>query len=129
MTSEREIPEAVLRFIEEHIDNIPQLETLLMMSESGGRTWLISEVAARNYISIARAEETLHALSRRGLVLQEHSPPRYRYDPVPRAIGERVLEVARCYRSNLSGITSLIHSRPSAAIKEFARAFDLKKDR
>ena len=40
-----------------------------------------------------------------------------------------VAEVAEYYRSNLSRVATFIHSKPSASIKEFARAFEFKKDR
>jgi hypothetical protein len=44
---------------------------------------------------------------------------------------ERVLvdEVARTYRANLTRIATFIHEKPPASLKEFARAFSLKKDR
>jgi len=37
-------------------------------------------------------------------------------------------EVAEAYRRNLVAITTFIHSKASTSVKEFARAFDLKKD-
>lgn len=63
---EGDVPDQVRRFVDEHLDTVPQLETLLMMREAGERAWLISEVAARNYITNHRAAETLQALCRRG---------------------------------------------------------------
>lgn len=129
MTVEKEIPKDVLRFLEEFIDNIPQLEALLMLSESGGRSWLTSEVAARIYVTEARAEETLQALRRRRLLVSGGSPPAYRYAPATAGMRELVTEVGRSYQESLLRVTTLIHSKPSASVKEFARAFDLKKDR
>lgn len=128
MVPEIEIPAEVLRFIEERIDSIPQLETLLMMSREENREWQVSEVAARNYISEPLAAETLDVLRRRGLVAEIESH-RFRYQPASPEICEGVAQLARSYQSNLSRITMFIHSKPSASIKEFARAFDLKKDR
>ena len=127
--SGNEVPLHVLRFVEENIDTVPQLETLLMMSESPGRSWPIADIASRNYISEQRAIETLNSLQRRGLVSSEDSPPRFRFDPAKDEVRTLVADLARCYQRNLSRITELIHAKPSASIKEFARAFDLKKDR
>jgi hypothetical protein len=124
-----DIPAHVLRFLEEDIDTVPQLETLLMMSEARDRSWLIADVAARNYTSEQRAAETLNALQRRGLVSSEESPPRFRFNPAKEDTHALVAELARCYQRNLSLITQLIHAKPARSIKEFARAFDLKKDR
>ena len=124
-----EIPLHVRRFLEENIDTVPQLETLLMMYETLDRGWPIADVASRNYITIQQATDTLNALQRRGLVISEESPPRFRFNPASDEIRALVAEVAICYQRGLSAVTELIHAKPSASIKEFARAFDLKKDR
>jgi hypothetical protein len=129
MDSRNEVPAHVLRFLEENIDTVPQLETLLMMCEEPERSWLIVDVASRNYITEARAADTLTALQRRGLVCSDESPPRFRFNPATDETRAAVADLGRCYQRNLSRITALIHAKPSASIKEFARAFDLKKER
>jgi DNA-binding MarR family transcriptional regulator len=129
MDSGSDIPAHVLRFLEESIDTVPQLETLLLMSKAPDRSWLIADVASRNYITEQRATDTLTALQRRGLVTSESSPPRFRFNPATEGARAAVADLARCYQSNLLRITALIHAKPSASITEFARAFDLKKDR
>jgi len=130
MTNTRnEIPAYVRRFLEENIDTVPQLETLLMMYEKPDRDWLIADVASRNYITEPRATDTLNALQRRGLVSVEESPRRFRFNPANDDVRGLVAELALCYQRKLSAVTELIHAKPSASIKEFARAFDLKKDR
>lgn len=129
MAPEEDVPAHVRRFVEENIDTVPQLETLLMMSAAHDRSWLIEEVAARNYITEQHAAETLQALCRRGLMAAEESPARYRFSPATDEARALVAELGRCYQRSLSRITILIHSKPSASVKEFARAFDLKKDR
>lgn len=129
MDSGNGIPAHVLRFLEGNIDTVAQLETLLMMSEEPDRSWLIGDVASRNYITEQRASDTLNALQRRGLVSSVESPPCFRYDPASDEVRAVVADLARCYQKNLSRITELIHAKPSVSIQEFARAFDLKKDR
>jgi hypothetical protein len=129
MATEHDIPAHVLRFLTENIDTVPQLETLLIMAESQRRSWAVAEVATHNYISNRHAEQTLKALQRRGLVSAEESPRRYRFNPQSAAIRDVVADLARCYPANLSRIATLIHSKPSASVTEFARAFELKKDR
>jgi hypothetical protein len=129
MVLEDEIPAAVLRFLEENIDTVPQLETLLLMNRAPDRSWLVAEVAAHNYITEQRAEDVLQALLRRDLVTADESPPRFRFNPATAQIRDLVQELARCYQTNLSRITTFIHSKPSVSVKEFARAFDFKKDR
>ena len=129
MDSGNEVPANVLRFLEKNIDTVPQLETLLMMSETPDRRWLIADVASRNYITEQRASDTLNALLRRGLVSLEESPLAFRFNPATDEIRAAVADLARYYQRSLSRITEFIHAKPSASIKEFARAFDLKKDR
>jgi len=124
-----EVPAHVLRFLEENIDTVPQLETLLMMSEAPDRSWSVADVASRNYVTEQRATDTLNALQRRGLVTSEESPLHFRFSPATDETRTAIADLARCYQRNLSRITELVHAKPSAAITEFARAFDLKKDR
>jgi hypothetical protein len=129
MAPEVEIPAHVLRFVLENINTVPELETLLMMNGAQDRRWVISDVASHNYITEQRAEETLGALRRRGLVSVDDSLARFRFSPATDEIRKVVADLALCYRANLSRIATLIHSKPSASVTEFARAFDLKKDR
>ena len=122
------IPENVLRFIDERIDSVPQLETLLMMHDEPQREWSAGEIAARAYVKLDEAERILQALNRRGLIESIEGRPAFRirdHGGEQRAIVE---EVARTYRANLSRIATLIHEKPSMSIREFARAFDFKKD-
>lgn len=124
-----EIPARMLRFLEENSDTVPQLETLLMMHEDQGCAWLAADVASRKHATEPRAMDTLHALQRRGLVCSEESPTRFRLDPEKEEFRPLVADLARRYQRNCSLVTELVHAKPSASIKEFARAFDLKKDR
>jgi hypothetical protein len=129
MSPASEIPSHLLRFLDENIDSVPQLETLLMMFADRERSWRIADVASRNYITEQRATETLAALHRRGLVSPDGSPPVFRFNPAKEEVVALVADLARCYQENLSFVTEFIHAKPSASVKEFARAFDLKKDR
>jgi hypothetical protein len=128
MVPEIDIPPNVVRFVMDYIDTVPQLETLLMMNRSRDRDWTVAEVAAHNYITLHRADETLAALRRRSLVSNAESTHHFRFSPATQEIADLVDELARCYQVSLSRIATLIHSKPSASVTEFARAFDLKKD-
>jgi len=128
-SAENEIPDIVLKFIEENIDTVPELETLLMMREAEDRGWDVAEVAARNYISEYRAQQTLESLRRRNLVSLDAGSSQYRFEPPTNETRAVVAEVAETYQRNLSRIAMLIHSKPASSIKEFARAFDFKKER
>jgi hypothetical protein len=125
-----EIPARVLQFLAERIDSVPQLEALLLMWENPQRLWSEEELAARIYVGRQVAATILQSLQRQQLVTAEpDSAARYLYNPQWDPSGEVMPEVAAAYRRHLVQLATFIHSRASTAVREFARAFDLKKDR
>lgn len=124
-----EISAAVLSFIDERIDSVPQLETLLMMKDDPQRIWTVADVAARTYVPFAEAARVLEALHRRALIAPVETGDGYRIALGDATLRELVDEVARTYRANLARIATIIHEKPPASLMEFARAFDLKKER
>ena len=125
-----DIPPRVLQFLAERIDSVPQLEALLLLWENPQRLWSEEELAARVYVSRPVAAAILQALQRQQLVTAEpDSAAGYRYNPQWDPSGEVMPEVATAYRRHLVQLANFIHSRASTAVREFARAFDLKKDR
>jgi hypothetical protein len=125
-----EIPARVLQFLAERIDTVPQLEALLLLWENPQRLWSEEELAARIYVSRQVAATILQALQRQQLATAEPgSTVGYRYNTQWDASGEVMPEVAATYRRHLVPLATFIHSRASTAVREFARAFDLKKDR
>jgi hypothetical protein len=124
------VPEQVLQFIAEKIDTVPQLEALLLLWENAQRDWSEQEVAARIYVSNEAAASILQALQRRQLVaITSGASAKYRYSTDWDPSGELMSEVAGTYRRHLVPLATYIHSRASSAVREFARAFDLKKER
>ena len=125
-----DIPNNVLQFIAEKIDTVPQLEALLLLWESQGRSWSEDEVAARIYVQREAASSILQALQRRDLVAVEGAQPaQYRYCGDWDRSGDLMSQVATAYRRHLIPVATFIHTRASSSVREFARAFDLKKDR
>lgn len=127
--TEPAIPQQVLQFIAEQIDTVPQLECLLLLHQDDNRSWLADDVAARIYISRDTARAILQTLERRHLIASDGDPPRYRFSPSEVARREVVAQVAGTYQRHLVPIATFIHTKASASVREFARAFDLKKDR
>jgi hypothetical protein len=129
LTASLEIPARVLQFLAERIDTVPQLEALLLLWENPQRPWTEEELAARIYVGQPVAAPILQALLRQQLVTDEAGSAGYRYNPQWDPSGEVMPEVASAYRRHLVPLATFIHSRASTAVREFARAFDLKKDR
>src|SRR4029078_177902 len=125
-----EIPARVLQFLAERIDTVPQLEALLLLWERPQRQWWEEDLAGRIYVKRQVAAAILQSLQRQQLVVAESAATvRYRYNPQWDPSGELMPEGDATYRRHLVPIATFIHSRASTAVREFARAFDLKKDR
>lgn len=123
------IPDDVLRFIERRIDSVPHLETLLLLRDHPEVSWSDGAVAARVYVSREKARDILGDLSRNGLIgPARHSPELYSYSQGWDEVN--VMEkVAETYRHHLIGLSRIIHEKAgSAAVQDFARAFQFKRE-
>jgi hypothetical protein len=129
MSDPPEIPADVRRFLDDRIDTVPHLEALVLLWESAGRSWSAEEVAGRVYISAESARSVLSNLQRHGLIaVTEQSPPAYSYDPAWDESGQLMPRIAATYTRHVVACAQLIHSKASPGVREFARAFQLKKD-
>ena len=126
----RELHPDVVRFIDERIDSVPHLEALLLLWESGAMRWAVDQTAARLYVSNDRAGAILEDLVKRRLARREPGQDRafYLYDGDWDKNGEQMARIATAYRRQLLQVAALIHSRGSAAVRDFARAFRIKKE-
>jgi hypothetical protein len=127
MTAPR-IPGHVLRFLEESIDSVPQLEALLLMFDEPQQRWSVPDISARTYISHAEADKLLERLARRNLVHSADGGAHFAIQIGDAAMRALLEDVARTYRANLTQVATFIHEKPPASVKEFARAFDLKRN-
>jgi hypothetical protein len=126
----RELHPDVVRFIEERIDSVPHFEALLLLWEGGAMRWSADVIAARLYVSGDRAESILEDLVMRRLAGrgQGEGSAYYVYDAAWDADGQQMTRIASAYRRQLLQVAALIHSRGSAAVRDFARAFRIKKE-
>jgi hypothetical protein len=127
--SPADIPQHILAFVAASIDSVPQMEALVLLWENQARAWSVEEIAARIYVSKDVAAEIVSSLQRRHFIRAEDAESaRWRYD-ASNPNGPVIAEVAAAYRTHLVPLATYIHSKASASVREFARAFDLKKDR
>jgi hypothetical protein len=120
-----ELPAEVLEFLDRFIDSIPELETLLIMSDDPQRHWTAAMVAQRIYVSPGVAHSILESLLRRRFISAGEEG--CRFAPPDEAHRALVARVATTYRSNLVSVANFIHKKAPVSVMEFARAFDLKK--
>lgn len=123
----RAIPSEVEQFLLAAIETVPHLEALLLIFQDPQAVWTVDELAARIYVDNPQAAAVLEDLTRRKLIARvEQSPPRYQFLTASPAETELLHKVAQAYRTQLVQVARFIHSKPSASVRDFARAFRLK---
>ena len=123
----RSIPNEVEQFLLAAIDTVPHLEALLLIFQNPDTVWSVDDLAARIYVDNAQAESVLDDLTRRKLIARvQQSPPKYQFLAPSPAETELLHKVAQAYRTQLVQVARFIHSKPSASVRDFARAFRLK---
>lgn len=115
----------VERFILDEIDSVPHIEALLILWNSRPRSLPLEELSALLYLPEERTGQILEDLAQRNLAGADAG--RWTYNPAhPR---DHLMEdVDRIWRRELVRVSNMIHSKASPAVREFARAFRLKKD-
>jgi hypothetical protein len=116
------------RFILYHIDSVPHLEALLLLWRGDLDHWAVEVVAKRLWIDVGDARSILQDLVRdHFIVLVAGASEKYRYSPGPEV--DRLLRaVADAYRDEMIRISTMIHAKPSSAVRAFARAFRFTKE-
>lgn len=121
------IPDDIREFIFQRINSIAELEALLLLWRDPGQDWDVASLAQRLYITEDDVRRVLRQLKAQNLV--EERDGYYRYWRSSEALGMIVDQLAQLYVTRLIPITSLVHSKSSSRIQEFADAFVLRKDK
>ncbi|MGH9727529.1 MAG: hypothetical protein ACRD4V_02945 [Candidatus Acidiferrales bacterium] len=130
MTEPEPIQKAVEQFILDEIDSVPHLEALLMLCNSPAREWTVDEMAKSLYISSDAAQRILQSLTQRRLIeMISGTTERYRYQPQSEEQDALLRAVDATYRRELVRVSTMIHSKASPAVREFARAFRFTKEK
>ena len=128
MTEDTPERAAVDRFILDHIDSVPHLEGLLLLWRERSKPWTAEDVSKRLWIKREEARSILQDLVRERLVIViAGEEERYGYQAEP-SHDRLVQEVADTYRAEIIRISTMIHAKPSSAVRAFARAFRFTKE-
>jgi predicted ArsR family transcriptional regulator len=120
----------VLQFIALEIDSVPELEALLLLWQQRPRAWSAEEVAKRLYIAADDARTVLLDLKRKDLISASAGlPDSYQYDSDSKDRDRIIGRTEEVYRRQLVRISTMIHSKPSSAIRDFARAFRFTREK
>lgn len=118
------------QFILEHIDSIPHLEALILLWNSRPVGWTQPELASRLYVSDDQVGRIVRDLVRLQFVQEQAgAPPKFSYYPRSEEQNKMMQLVDNAYRRDLVRISTMVHSKASSSVREFAKAFRLKKDR
>lgn len=118
------------RFILAEIDSVPHLEALLLLFNSRPKTWSIDEMGQSIYVRNEVASKILESLVQRNLIaVVSQAPGVYFYSPDDGYRNQLLEDVDAVYRKEVVRISSMIHSKAPAGLRDFARAFRIKKDK
>lgn len=118
------------RFILTEIDSVPHLEALLLLFNSRPKTWSIDEMGRSIYVRNDVANKILESLVQRSLIAAvPRTSGAYFYNPDDGSRNRLLEDVDAVYRKEVVRISSIIHSKAPAGLRDFARAFRLKKDK
>ncbi len=120
----------VFRFIMQEIDSVPQLEALLLFWSSSPAVWSGRELAQRLYVNPDVANKLLADLARKKLIAAiPGAQGAYRYDSGSEEQNQLMGRIDATYRREIVRISTMIHAKPSPAVRDFARAFRFTKEK
>lgn len=117
------------RFIHDNIDSVPHLEALILLWNSRPVGWTCEELASRLYVPSEQVTAIVRDLVRMQIIQElPSSPEKYSYYPRDEQ-NEMMRLVDDAYRRDLVRISTMLHSKASSPVREFARAFRFRKER
>ncbi len=122
------LPDNVARFLHQHIDSVEQLEVLLLVRFSPGRSWSPEDMARELYSHPTSIAQRFQSLLGRGL-LRESAAGHYQYAPRSADLDRLVARLAETYRERRVAVISLIASKPMENVKAFSDAFRIRRRR
>ena len=116
-------------FIAENIDSVPHLEALILLWNSRPVGWTAEELSSRLYIHPEQVSLVMLDLVRLEIARElSGTPIRYTYFQRSDKWDDFMHRIDSAYRRDLVRISTLIHSKASSPVREFARAFRIRKE-
>ncbi|HEY2861063.1 MAG TPA: hypothetical protein VGJ21_21820 [Terracidiphilus sp.] len=118
------------RYIDDNLDSVPHLEAMILLWNSRPVGWTCEELASRLYVPSEQVTAILRDLVRLQVIQELPAvPPKYSYLPASDEQDETMRLVDGAYRRDLVRISTMLHSKASSPVREFARAFRFRKER
>lgn len=115
----------VEQFVLDEIDSVPHLEALLLLWNRRPEEWSLEQLANALYLAPEQTKSVVMDLERQALITATTNE-RFQYRSTAR--DSTIEKLDRIYRRQVVHISTMIHSKPAASLRAFARAFRLKKD-
>ena len=129
MTTHDELPAEVRQFLLEKIDSVPHLEALLLIWGQTTLIWNEETLSQALYVERHTGKKIAQDLLRNGWIQrQPENNDNFVFDARWDPDHAFMQKLSSTYRKQLIRVTTLIHSNVSAAVRDFAKAFELKKD-
>jgi hypothetical protein len=125
MHEEEALRREVDQFILEEIDSVPHLEALLLLWNRRPRLYSVSELAHQLYISSDQTSNIVRDLQSRGLAVALETGQCAFNEAWPHP--DLMQAVDRLWRRELIRVSSLIHSKASPSVRQFASAFRFRR--
>lgn len=120
------ISESVVRFINDHISSIAQLEIVLLIGAQRGAALPAETVARELRIDPGWTASNLKELAAKGILVERSGvPPVYAFAPESAELDHTLAAVATAYNERRLAVTDLIFNKPG---RIFADAFRFRKD-
>jgi len=117
------------QFILDKIDSVPHLEALLLLWNTRPDRWSAEDLARRLYIRPHEGRNLLADLNRDNIiVVTAESAEQFWYESKSEEQDRVIGLVDAIYRRQVVRVSTLIHSKASSAVRDFARAFRFTKD-
>ncbi len=130
MTDPQSPPTDPYEFILENIDSVPHLEALMLFWNSRPVGWTTDEMASRLYVPFEQVSVILRDLVRLQLAQElPATPPKFSYLSRSPEQDHLMHRVDEAHRHDLVRISTMVHSKASSPVREFARAFRIRKER
>lgn len=124
------IPDEIRRFLLSSVPSVAYLEAALLFHRDPRQHHSARDVARVLYIADAAAEALLESLQAAGVisVAGDAGSSLFHYAPRDEALAGVFDQLAQLYRTEMIGVTHLIHDSTQRSARRFADVFKLRKD-
>jgi hypothetical protein len=123
------IPDALVRFIAEHVSSLEELEVVFLLRATAPRAWRPDEVSRELGSSLMSIRTRLDHLASMQILVVEATEAGtvYRYAPEDEQVAALLDGLARLYKERRLAVIDLVYGRPESDIRAFSEAFRIKK--